>query len=221
MKITERLKRIIRGITLNKLKRFELRNIDAIITDLEERREETKRMAYDKLVNLSEKIKRMTIARDKAKTTVVRLKNEVTAAISAGDEERAGFLASQYEIAKNQYEIANTSVEEGTNLHEKLLMAKKKQIERVGHEIELLRMKHAQAEMKREMVDMTGGFATDLSEDDLRSAFENVKALLDSEEIQIDAHLEVSQKFKPEEFDAEPEVDNSAALARFRAENNC
>lgn len=219
MRIIGRLGRVLFGWLNLGVNSLESKNVDALITSLEDEKSKAEQEIYERLVAVKTTVNNMTKNVKSLKQKVQVLNERAILALKNGKESLAAEFSLQYENTKAQLDMAEKALEEATATYDKLISNQRVVLNSYDSRIEQIKLKAASAAMKEDLAALKD-IANISGKNDFNGMLADVDKILEKKDSKADASIEVSGTLndtKDEMNEFIESVSKEDALARLKA----
>lgn len=219
MRIIERLGRVLFGWLNLGVNSLESKNVDALITSLEDEKSKAEQEIYERLIAVKTTVNNMTKNVKSLKQKVQILNERAILALKNGKESLAAEFSLQYENTKAQLDMAEKALEEATATYDKLISNQRVVLNSYDSRIEQIKLKAASAAMKEDLAALKD-IANISGKNDFNGMLADIDKILEKKDSKADASIEVSGTLndtKDEMNEFIESVSKEDALARLKA----
>lgn len=219
MRIIGRLGRVLFGWLNLGVNSLESKNVDALITSLEDEKSKAEQEIYERLVAVKTTVNNMTKNVKSLKQKVQVFNERAILALKNGKESLAAEFSLQYENTKAQLDMAEKALEEATATYDKLISNQRVVLNSYDSRIEQIKLKAASAAMKEDLAALKD-IANISGKNDFNGMLADVDKILEKKDSKADASIEVSGTLndtKDEMNEFIESVSKEDALARLKA----
>lgn len=219
MRIIGRLGRVLFGWLNLGVNSLESKNVDALITSLEDEKSKAEQEIYERLVAVKTTVNNMTKNVKSLKQKVQVLNERAILVLKNGKESLAAEFSLQYENTKAQLDMAEKALEEATATYDKLISNQRVVLNSYDSRIEQIKLKAASAAMKEDLAALKD-IANISGKNDFNGMLADVDKILEKKDSKADASIEVSGTLndtKDEMNEFIESVSKEDALARLKA----